>query len=341
MENKTPLWSNDHPQIISNLAQHTISKSYYGLGTNIVLTAFGSAEQRDLDDAYALIARYEDILTVNRDHSELMAVNQAAGQHPVQVSHASYHLAKKAIAISLEDNGFDALIGPLVKLWHIGFDDAHVPSEAEIQERLKLIDPRDVELNDHDMTIFLKKPGMEIDLGAIAKGYIADRIRDLWRSRDIRAGIIDLGGNILMHGTAPKHQDGLWRIGVQDPSAKRGQSILVAALPECSAVTSGIYERHLEENGQDYHHIIDPATGHPRKTALAGVTVFSGQSITGEIETGRLFFAGQPLPNWINDHPDVMGAVFVDQAHHVQVVGLKPDQVRIIDHSYDVQFIND
>ena len=266
MENKTPLWSNDHPQIISNLAQHTISKSYYGLGTNIVLTAFGSAEQRDLDDAYALIARYEDILTVNRDHSELMAVNQAAGQHPVQVSHASYHLAKKAIAISLEDNGFDALIGPLVKLWHIGFDDAHVPSEEEIQERLKLIDPHDVELNDRDMTIFLKKPGMEIDLGAIAKGYIADRIRDLWRSRDLRAGIIDLGGNILMHGTAPKHQDGLWRIGVQDPSAKRGQSILVATLPECSAVTSGIYERHLEENGQDYHHIIDPATGHPRKT---------------------------------------------------------------------------
>lgn len=97
MENKTPLWSNDHPQIISNLAQHTISKSYYGLGTTIVLTAFGSAEQRDLDDAYALIARYEDILTVNRDHSELMAVNQAAGQHPVQVSHASYHLAKKPL----------------------------------------------------------------------------------------------------------------------------------------------------------------------------------------------------------------------------------------------------
>ncbi len=341
MENKTPLWSNDHPQIISNLAQHAISKSYYGLGTNIILTVFGSAEQRDLDDAYALIARYEDILTVNRDHSELMAVNQAAGKHPVQVSYASYHLAKKAIEISLEDNGFDALIGPLVKLWHIGFDDAHVPSEKAIQERLKLIDPRDVELNDHDMTIFLKKPGMEIDLGAIAKGYIADRIRDLWRSRDIRAGIIDLGGNILMHGTAPKHQDGLWRIGVQDPSAKRGQSILVAALPECSAVTSGIYERHLEENGQDYHHIIDPATGHPRKTQLAGVTVFSGLSITGEIETGRLFFAGQPIPSWVKDHPDVMGAVFVDQNRHVKIVGLNQDQVRILDHSYDIKFVAD
>lgn len=341
MENKTPLWSNDHPQIISNLAQHAISKSYHGLGTNIILTVFGSAEQRDLDDAYALIARYEDILTVNRDHSELIAVNQAAGKHPVQVSYASYHLAKKAIEISLEDNGFDALIGPLVKLWHIGFDDAHVPSEKAIQERLKLIDPRDVELNDHDMTIFLKKPGMEIDLGAIAKGYIADRIRDLWRSRDIRAGIIDLGGNILMHGTAPRHQDGLWRIGVQDPSAKRGQSILVAALPECSAVTSGIYERHLEENGQDYHHIIDPATGHPRKTQLAGVTVFSGLSITGEIETGRLFFAGQPIPNWVKDHPDVMGAVFVDQNRHVKIVGLNQDQIRILDHSYDIKFVAD
>lgn len=337
----SPIWPAAHSQVIKGLAKRTISKVYHGLGTTITLTAFGSASPRDLDDAHALIEHYEDILTVNREYSEIMAVNNAAGQHPVQVSAASYRLTKKAIEVSLENSGFDALIGPVVKLWHIGFDDAHVPSQAEIDERLKLIDPRDVELNDDDLTIFLKKSGMELDLGAIAKGYIADRVRDLWRSRDIRAGIIDLGGNILMHGTPPQHRDNLWRIGVQDPSAKRGQSILAVAVPECSAVTSGVYERHLQQNGHDYHHIIDPQTGKPRQTQLAGVTVFSGKSITGEIETGRLFFAGQPIKNWVKDHPDVMGAVFVEKNKHVQVVGLQPSLVRVLDPSYQVEFIDD
>ncbi|MDO4455458.1 MAG: FAD:protein FMN transferase [Ligilactobacillus agilis] len=325
-------------EITANLAQQTITKNYRGLGTQITLTAFGTANEKDLDDANELIKHYEDIFTVNREHSEIMDINQAAGQHPVQVSNASYQLVKKAIEVSRENNGFDALIGPLVKLWHIGFSDAKVPTDEEIKARLALIDPKDVALNDNDCSVYLKKPGMEIDLGAIAKGYIADRIRDLWRAKDLRAGIINLGGNILLHGTAPQHPDGLWRIGVQDPSAKRGQSILVVTVPECSAVTSGIYERHLKQANHDYHHIIDPQTGYPHENDLAGVTVFTQTSISGEIETERLFFAGEPQPNWLADHPDALGAVFVDRFHHVKVIGFTPEHIRILDSSYQIEF---
>lgn len=96
----------------------------------------------------------------------------------MQVSSSVYGLIKLAVETSRENFGFNALIGPLVKLWSIGFQDARVPSDAEIQEKMKLIDPWMVELNDDDHTVFLKQEGMELDLGGIAKGWTADRIRD-------------------------------------------------------------------------------------------------------------------------------------------------------------------
>lgn len=319
------------------LARVKTTKTYYGLGTKINLTLYGETSASQLDATNQLIADYEDRLTVNRPHSEVMAVNQAAGQHPVQVSDATYTLTKRAIQLSRQQFGFNATIGPLVKLWQIGFEGAHVPDQTAIQERLKLIDPKQAEFNDQNLTIFLKRSGMQLDLGGIAKGYIADRVADFWQAYGRRAGIIDLGGNLLLIGDSPVHADHKWRIGIQDPSAKRGQSILNVTTGPCSAVTSGIYERHLEINGHSYHHILDPHTGYPKQNELASVTIFSKKSIDGEIETARLFFAGQPLANWAADRPDIMGAIFVTKDKHITIVGLENAAVTLLDDRYQVR----
>ena len=103
--------------------------------------------------------------------------------------------------------GFNAAIGPLVKLWHIGFSDAKLPTQAEIDEKLKIINPDRIILRDDEFSIFLPEKGMEIDLGAIAKGYIADRIKDFWHAYGISSGIINLGGNLLLVGEAPHQTD--------------------------------------------------------------------------------------------------------------------------------------
>ncbi len=332
----TTLTSTGQPAI-PQFSQQRRHQAHYALGTDIDLTLLGADQDVLLTRACALIDQYEDRLTVNRDHSEVMAVNQAAGLHPVQVSAATYTLIKQAVTLSQENFGFNALIGPLVKLWHIGFSNAQVPDQAAIQQRLALIDPNQVVLNDQDLSVFLTQPGMELDLGAIAKGYIADRIQDYWEACGQRAGMINLGGNLLMVGNSPLHDDGRWRVGIQDPTSPRGNAIASVKIGPCSAVTSGIYERHLEFNGKSYHHILDSKTGYPRQNDLESVTIFSKTSIDGEIETTRLFFAGAPLPNWATDRPDLDGAIFVNKQRELTIVGLPRASVTLLDSSFTIK----
>lgn len=137
------------------------SLTLHALGTHIKLTVFGELDTVALTAAENLINQEEDRLTVNRTKSEVMAVNAAAGVQAVAVSSGTFRLIRQAIAASREDFGFNALIGPLVKLWKIGFDGANVPSDAEIQKRLALCDPEMVQLDDqtHQVKIVIQRHG--------------------------------------------------------------------------------------------------------------------------------------------------------------------------------------
>lgn len=303
--------------MIENLALEQAVGQHHALGTAITLQIFGTTDETVINESFDLIDHYEDLLTVNRDYSEVMDINHAAGQKPVQVSSAVYDLVKLAVEQSRQNFGFNALIGPLVKLWAIGFKGAHVPTDDQIKARMMLTDPFSVELNDENQTVFLQKEGMELDLGGIAKGWIADRIRDFWRAYGVHAGIINLGGNILLVGASPKRANGQWTVGIQDPKRSRGNNISSVMVSECSAVTSGTYERYLEVDGHKYHHLIDPRTGYPVETNLAGVTTFTKDSVQAELECKRLFFAGHPIANW-HDNPNRIGAVFVYNDEHVE-----------------------
>lgn len=303
--------------MIENLALEQAVGQHHALGTAITLQIFGTTDDTLINESFDLIDHYEDLLTVNREYSEVMDINHAAGKKPVQVSSAVYDLVKLAVEQSRENFGFNALIGPLVKLWAIGFKGAHVPTDEQIKAKMKLTDPFSVDLDDENQTVFLQKEGMELDLGGIAKGWIADRIRDFWRAYGVRAGIINLGGNILLVGDSPKRASGQWTVGIQDPKKPRGKNISSVMVSACSAVTSGTYERYLIVDGHKYHHLIDPRTGYPVETDLAGVTTFTKNSVQAEIECKRLFFAGHPIANW-HDDSDRIGAIFVYNDEHVE-----------------------
>ncbi|AYG01779.1 FAD:protein FMN transferase [Lactococcus allomyrinae] len=322
---------------LDKIATKKISKRYRALGTVIDLTIYGTTDEQLLDDGFRLIKYYEDIFTVNREQSELMMVNDAAGISAVQVSDPVYQLTKIAVGKSQEHFGFNAAIGPLVKLWHIGFSDARLPQQSEIDEYLKLISPDEIILNDEEFSIFLPKKGMEIDLGGIAKGYIADRVQDLWRAHGISSGMINLGGNLILMGEAPHQKNRKWRVGIRNPLNNNGISIAQILTRESSVVTSGIAERHMEVDGKSYHHIIDPETGYPHNNQIASVTVLSKRSIDGEIETTRLFFANQPIENWLENHPDVYGAIFISRDKKIKVVGIPQSQVYIADSSFEFE----
>lgn len=226
-------------------------------------------------------------LTVNgppqaRAASQVEVVNVAAGGPAVGLDAEVYGLVRTAVLASREHrDSFNALIGPVVKAWGIGFADARVPAADEIDRLLALTDPDDVELDDGACTVRLARPGMRLDLGAIAKGYAADRAADTYRAHGIEDGLIDLGGNVVAMGRSDL--GGAWRVGIQSPFAARGTVLGSVALTDASAVTSGTYERVLEVGGRRYHHMIDPLTGHPFDTDLASVTIVAGSSTTADL----------------------------------------------------------
>ena len=171
------------------------------MGSPILLKLF-SHDEALASRVFRLIKQYEDLLTVNRASSQVMDINHAAGLHPVTVSRPVFELIRCAKAASqLKDSAFNLAIGPLVKRWKIGFRGDSVPPADEIASLLAITHPEDVVLDEASSSVFLTRAGMEIDLGAIAKGYIADRVRDYLRKEGAQLGLINLGGNIQTLGS--------------------------------------------------------------------------------------------------------------------------------------------
>ncbi|MCT3030119.1 FAD:protein FMN transferase [Pediococcus parvulus] len=260
------------------------------MGTVITLTITHPHPQAVLAEAVRRLEIYEHRFSANDDTSELMAIAHQAGKRPVPVDPELFDLIRIGREHSAETaEHLNIAIGPLVQTWRIGFNDARKPSDAEIQAALRLTDPAAIKLDPQRLTVYLTQPGMTLDLGAIAKGYIADLLHTYFTAMGVTAGLINLGGNVVVFGPQVRHADQQWRIGIQDPEKPRGQNRLVINVRDKSVVTSGIYERQLHADGQTYHHVLDPVTGYPMPTEMASITIISAKSITGELWTTRLF----------------------------------------------------
>ena len=253
------------------------------MGTTVSLKLFVE-NLTAVSAVFNAIEQLEARLTVNRYHSEVMSINHAAGKQPVAVSKLVFDLISQAKAASLlPDSKFNLAIGPLVKLWKIGFNGHSIPEKDEIVRRLTLTNPHHIELNRTNQTLYLAKAGMEIDLGAIAKGYIADIIKLLLAQYNIFQAIINCGGNVLTIGYSPITADKQWHIGLKRPFAEANNLLGIIHVEDKSVVTSGIYERYFIFNDQLYHHILDPHTGYPLNNELHSVTIISNNSLTGDI----------------------------------------------------------
>ena len=235
-----------------------------------------------LDNVFELLKVYNQRFSANDANSELMQVNHAAGKHPVSVDPELFELIQIGKEQSLlPESHLNIAIGPLVQTWRIGFADARIPNNDEIAHALSLTDPQLIALDPLNCTVLLAKEGMKLDLGCLAKGYIADKVADYLKSQHVTSALINLGGNIKTIG------DNVlagrpWQIGIQDPRQPRGTNLAVLPICNQSVVTSGTYERKLQVNGHTYHHI-------PVDTQLASITIISDNSLDGEIWTTRLY----------------------------------------------------
>lgn len=268
-----------------------LKRTEFVLGTSVTISLYDYSTQSPLNKSFDTLKALEDVLSINKSGTLIDRINENAGITPVKVDDETLFVISKGLEYSaLSDGSFDITIGPLVKLWNIGFPGARVPSDEEIAEKLSLVDYRQVEIDKQKSTVFLKSKGMIIDLGGIAKGYAADQVIKVLKENGVKHALVDVGGNICTLGAKP---DGsLWKIGVQDPFNPRGTIIGSVSLSDKSIVTSGIYERYLEAEGQKYHHILNPDTGYPFENELASVTIITENSIDGDALSTTVFSKG-------------------------------------------------
>lgn len=296
------------------------------MGTTIQLSVEHETPESVLDTLIARLEAYEKRFSAHDHESELMQVNENAGIQSVKVHPDLYALIKIGKAHSLTENSFlNIAIGPLVKAWRIGFEDAKVPSEIDLQFLLSKTDPKNIMIDDTTQRVFLKYTGMFIDLGALAKGFIADLLINDFKRLHVPTGLINLGGNVLTYGKSPNHEDGYWRIGIQDPFQLRGKYIATLKLLNQSVVTSGIYERKFTNHNQVYHHILDRETGYPIETDLASLTIVSRKSVDGEIWTGRLFGESpEKIMHVLNELDTIEGVVVTKEGEIHATKSLQP-----------------
>ncbi|MBI9100152.1 MAG: FAD:protein FMN transferase [Spirochaetaceae bacterium] len=286
------------------------SENRFLMGTVCILTLYNGESREIFEGAFEIIEKEDLLMSLQKGNSELSMINRKAGIEAVTVSEDTYQVVETSIYYSrMTDGAFDPTIAPLVELWGIGADfSGRVPSLESINSMKALTDYRKVEFSGTN-TLYLLEKGMKIDLGGIAKGYIADKVKEYLLIQGVERAIINLGGNIIVMGSKPDLQP--WKIGIQDPFDTRGNHIGIAEVQDKTIVTSGIYERFFYEDGKRYHHILDPVTGYPVENDLASVTIISDKSIDADALSTSLFVLGVEKGLNLINMMDDSEAVFV------------------------------
>lgn len=247
----------------------------------------------DIAEKATLIMRdYEEKLSFFKENSEISKVNRNAAKGFTKVSLDTFEILKNSTYYSKLTNGiFDITIAPLVEEWEINSNNLKVLSEKKVKELKTLVDYEDVILNENNLSVMLLRENQKIDLGGIAKGYIADKIIEFYKENNINSAIINIGGNIKVLGK--KDHDSLWSVGIYEPKKHSEKCICSIEVEDKSVVTSGAYERAFIYKDELYCHILNPKTGYPIKSDLKSITVVSSESIDGDALSTPLFIMGK------------------------------------------------
>lgn len=306
----------------------------YVMGTFCTVNLFENESPKLHTEIFDRLRELEDILSANKENTNVSEINTAAGIFPVHAEKETLEILKIALEFSTSTNGaFDPSIGPLVKTWGIGTNEAAVPSLEKITKALSLVDYTKIEISDN--TIFLPQKGMQLDLGAIAKGYAADEIVKILTKHNIKRAIIDLGGNVFAHGKKTRTKP--WTIGIRDPEVASGNPVLSVSIENKSVVTSGIYQRNFMENGKTYHHILDPKTGFPAENDLLAVTIISSSSILADALSTSAFLLGLEKGLHLIEATKNTEALFITKNKDVFVTRGLQGQLNIINTQYTIK----
>lgn len=304
----------------------------YLMGNSVEVRAYnGEAADRTaaVSEAFAAITEVDRVMSNWKPESELMVANRAAASGPVRLSDPLFAVIKGGLDVGDRTGGaFDLTVGPAMQLWGFRTRKPHVPSDAEIAALRGAVNYRNVVLDEAAHTMRFVRPGVEVDLGGIAKGFAVELAAGALRKRGL-AGFIDAGGNQYMLGRPPGKTG--WTVGVRDPDHP-GELLGTLELPEGSVSTSAEYANFLTVNGKQYGHILDPRTLRPAESGTLSVTLYSPDATVADaVSTGAFVLGPQRGLALIDSFPGMMGLITFRQPDgHIGIV--MSDRLRPLFH---------
>ena len=275
--------------------------------TVIKVQILDSVDSEVLEGCKELCQKYDTMFSNRIEDSEISRINNAKC-NPVEVSDETLTLIKTGIYYSeLSDGAFDITISPVSMLWDFKSESPSVPSQETIEEAVSHVDYHNIVIEGN--TVQLTDPQAGIDVGALAKGYIADRLKEYLQEEGVEHALINLGGNVLAMGTKTDGSD--YNIGIQKPFDETGEPVTAVKIADESVVTSGIYQRYFEQDNILYHHILDPRTGYPCENNLYSVSIITDSFLTADALSTTCFLLGYEKGMELINQLDDVDAVFI------------------------------
>jgi len=268
-------------------------KSRILMDTQVTVTVIsGSRDSAEnaIDAAFSEIEKIESLTNLYAAGSEISLINKNAGVSATKVSLEVLELIGKALYVSeMTDGAFDITIGAVTRLYD--FHKKIKPEESALLKNISLVNYRDVTVDRSASTIFLKKKGMIIDAGGIAKGYAADKAVGVLKKQGITSGLVAIAGDIKAFGRKPDGKP--WQIGIRNPRGTDQDDDIMATLPlsDMAISTAGDYERFFLIDGMRYHHILNPKTGYPAG-GCRSVTVTAKDGVFADAFDTGIFVLG-------------------------------------------------
>jgi thiamine biosynthesis lipoprotein len=272
------------------------------MGTRVSVELWADDEARGRELVAEIMREYvriDEAMSTYKPTSEISRVNAHAAEAPMAIGDELFRMVERSLELSVASGGaFDITYDSVGYLYD--FRARQRPTESEIAERLPAVDYRHVVLDRERRTIFFKTPGVRINLGGIAKGYVVERAAAMLRERGVEHALLNAGGDTRVIGDRRGQP---WIVGIRHPRVD-GEVVTRLPLVDEAISTSGDYERYFEENGRRYHHILNPATGRPTEGILTVTVIGPDGTLTDGLDTAIFVLGVEKGLELIEDYPE-------------------------------------
>lgn len=306
-----------------------LTKSELVFDTAVTISLYENGSQEILDNAFELCHDYENLFSKTIETSEVGKLNSANGKF-LEINSEVFDVIELSLDFyEISNNLFDVTIDPVTALWNFQSGEKVVPTDEEISQKLEQVSSQNILINGNSVSL---SNNATIDLGGVAKGYIADRVKDFLVENGVSRAIINMGGNVQTIST--KTDDTEWSVGIRTPFADTNDLSLAVYIDDMSVVTSGGYERNFIVDNTVYHHILDSTTGYPVESDLLSSTIICESSVLADLYSTTTFLLGLDESLKLVEKNDNIEAIFIDEnydLHFTSGIGENGIQVVIFD----------